>query len=96
LRNSWKGGKSHAGDGWNRTHGNGPDDGWWKTGVQSLFWELAPDVGGSPLWPFGVADPLWLRNLAPDSLRGEIRGFSLPIPGPRKRPAEMVVVIERR
>jgi len=64
--------------------------------VQSLSWEPPTDVGGPPLWPFGVADPLWLWNVARDSLRGEIRGFSLPIPGPRKRPAEMVVVIKRR
>jgi hypothetical protein len=60
--------------------------------VQSLSWEQTPEVGGPPLWPFGVADPLWLWNVAPDPLRVEIRGFFLPIPGPRKGPAEMVAV----
>ena len=63
--------------------------------VQSLFWEPAPDVGGSPLWPFGVGTPLWLRNLAPELLRVEIRDFCLPIRGPRKGSAEMVVVKEK-
>ncbi len=66
-----------------------------EEGGASLFRELAADVGGSPLWPFGVADPLWLRNLAPELLRVEIRGFSLPIPGPWKGPGELVVVKEK-
>jgi hypothetical protein len=94
-RNPCKGGKSHAGDGWNGTHGNGPYNWWRKRVVQSPSWEQTPEVGGPPLWPFGVADPLWLWNVAPDPLRVEIRGFFLPIPGPRKGPAEMVVVKEK-